>query len=101
MSRMGGFFAAAKSEADRANTMHGGFTNIHEAYAVLLEEVDEFWELVRLKKIHREPYKVREELVQIAAMCGKAYEALMDGKFTSQYVSLDGHLLSPPKDEVQ
>lgn len=48
----------------------------HEAYAVILEEVDEFWEEVKKKKSMRDPVKMRGELVQIAAMCQRAAEDL-------------------------
>lgn len=52
------------------------FASMHEAYAVLLEEVDELWDLTRLKKKDRDPGKVKEELIQIAAMAVKALESL-------------------------
>lgn len=56
---------------------HGSqFPSLHEAYAVLLEEVDELWDLTRLKKRDRDPAKVEEELIQIAAMAVKALHSI-------------------------
>jgi len=46
------------------------FHSQHEAYAVILEELDEFWECVR----HDEDG--RAELIQVAAMAIAAYREL-------------------------
>lgn len=40
----------------------------HEGYAVLLEEIDELWDEVKKKRRDRDPIRMREECVQIAAM---------------------------------
>jgi hypothetical protein len=45
--------------------------SLHEAYAVLLEEVDEVWDIVRQKKSARDPAKLAAELVQIAAYASR------------------------------
>ncbi|MDH5279570.1 MAG: hypothetical protein OEW52_00305 [Thermoleophilia bacterium] len=66
------FYDLARAEELRANGKHRLFMSLHEAYAVILEEVDELWELVRRKASDRDPLDVLEELVQIAAMAGKA-----------------------------
>ncbi len=44
-------------------TMHSA----HQAYAVLLEEVDELWAEVKRKPGLREPFELRREASQIAA----------------------------------
>lgn len=44
----------------------------HEGYAVILEEVDEFWDLVKSQR--PDPAKLLEELVQIAAMAERVAE---------------------------
>jgi hypothetical protein len=49
-------------------------SSLHEGYAVLLEEVDEFWEIVKMKASKRDAEKTYEELVQIAAMAQKCAE---------------------------
>jgi len=41
----------------------------HEAYAVILEELEEYWAEVMKKPSKRNPAALREELVQTAAMC--------------------------------
>lgn len=45
----------------------------HEAYAVILEELDEFWEEVRQKRGNK--VGMQNELIQVAAM---AFRALSD-----------------------
>lgn len=54
--------------SQQRHTMHSA----HEAYAVILEELDEFWEEVRLKRVNRNPAAMRKELIQVAAMCLRA-----------------------------
>lgn len=53
-------------ELSRALTMHGPMKSGHEGYAVLLEEVDELWDLVKTDKV-KSP-EGRKEAIQIAAM---------------------------------
>lgn len=52
------------------------FNSAHEAYAVILEELDEFWELVRQKRRDRKPEEIKKELVQIGAMVIKALQSI-------------------------
>lgn len=40
----------------------------HEAYAVMLEEVNELWEHVKTKQPNRDLEAMRKEAVQVAAM---------------------------------
>ena len=58
-----------KKEYLRAIKKFGSFHNAHEGYAVLLEEVDELWENVKLnqKNVDRDKL-IREESIQVAAM---------------------------------
>lgn len=51
----------AKDKHDQEN-----FNSIHEAFAVLKEEVDELWEVVRDQKPSKS--KLRKEAIQVAAM---------------------------------
>ncbi len=50
---------------------------LHEGYAVLLEEVDEFWDEVKAQKPDKA--KVLAELVQIAAMAQRCAEDVLRG----------------------
>ena len=60
-----------KYELARALKHGEQFSSMHEAYGVILEEVDEFWELTRLKKRDRKAEDIHDELVQISAMAIK------------------------------
>ena len=58
-----------KKEFERAVSKFGAFHNAHEGYAVLLEEVDELWENVKLnQKIPNRNELIKEEAIQVAAM---------------------------------
>jgi hypothetical protein len=56
-------------ECIRARSIYPSFHNAHEGYAVLLEEVDELWEAVRMKQTDpNRDKKIMEEANQIGAM---------------------------------
>lgn len=55
---------------------HPPLASLHEAYSVILEELDELWEHVRKRRQDRVPAETLKELVQIAAMCQRAAEDL-------------------------
>ena len=61
-----GFVLDMENEAQRARGVHGRFHSAHEAYAVLLEELDEFWQEVKRKEPDADA--MYRELVQVAAM---------------------------------
>lgn len=63
---MTSFFDDALVEMYSAHRQHGPIKSPHEGYAILLEELDEFWEEV--KKKEHDPVAMRKELVQLAAM---------------------------------
>lgn len=48
----------------------------HEAYAVISEELDEFWEHVRRKRADRNNVEMAKELIQTAAVCVRAIHDL-------------------------
>lgn len=50
--------------------------SIHEAYGLLVEEVDEFFQEVKKKSRARFDDDVIKELVQIAAVCVRTYNSL-------------------------
>ena len=55
---------------------HGGFISLHEAYAVIEEEMDEVWYITKQKKCDRSRDDLRKELIQVAAMAVKAIQHL-------------------------
>lgn len=65
-------YVMIENELARAKTHGDHFNNLHEAYAVLLEEVDEVWDITKQKQKLRDPIELRKELVQVAAMAIKA-----------------------------
>lgn len=58
-------------ELQRARDAHPPMHSLHEAYAVILEEMDEFKALVWQKQSHRVPKDVYTELVHLAAMVAR------------------------------
>lgn len=67
--------------ADELAHARGKFPNInslHEGYAVILEELSEFWAEVLLKASERSPAQQRRELIQIAAMALRTAADVVD-----------------------
>ena len=54
-----------KKELDRARTKFPAFNSTHEGYAVILEEQDELWDII---KRNRPKEELMEEAKQVAAM---------------------------------
>lgn len=65
-----------EDELSRARATHNNMRSAHEAYSVILEELDEFWEEVRRKRDLRSKHAMRRELIQTAAMCVRAISDL-------------------------
>jgi NTP pyrophosphatase (non-canonical NTP hydrolase) len=61
-------------ELERARAKNAPMNSLHEGYAVILEELDEFWDEVKKKKGERNTTHLLQELVQVAAMCQKTAE---------------------------
>ena len=75
-SAMTDFLEDVAEELRRARRKHAPMHSLHEAYAVILEEMDEFWDEVRAwhggSGQDADAKKARKELVQIAAMAARA-----------------------------
>lgn len=78
---------AVNHEIERAVAAHGSMTNRHEAYAIIAEELDEFWDEVkknpRKMRIAEElawQENMRKELIQVAAMAIRAIYDLNIGE---------------------
>lgn len=63
-------------ELAQARTEHAPSTSLHHYHSVLQEELDEFWEEVKKKPKVRSKLRLREELLQIAAMAQRCAEDL-------------------------
>lgn len=64
-------------ELEAARSAHPAQNSFHEGYAVLLEEVEEAWALVKTRGLKRDAglrYNLLEELVQVAAMAQRMAE---------------------------
>lgn len=69
------------TEIQTSREKYGPFNSTHEVYGVLIEEVEEFWELVRNKYMDDLPKKKNmiNELTQIAAISLRAIDELEHG----------------------
>jgi hypothetical protein len=71
----GGFAGLVEEEVRQARALHDPINSAHEGYAVILEELDEFWDECRRKRGDRDPDAMLLELVQVAAMAERtAYD---------------------------
>jgi hypothetical protein len=70
---------AVQREATRAMSLHAPMHNEHEGYAVILEELDELWDEIKLKQSARNPPAIRQEALQVAAMAIRMIYDLEDG----------------------
>ena len=68
------FRKLVEKELAKARGKYGKQASVHEGYAILLEEVDEFWEHVRAKSHKRNYKELLGELVQIASSAQKTAE---------------------------
>lgn len=75
-----------ETEIQKAESNYGNFNSTHEAYAVLKEEVDELWDII--KKNTERTYGTAEwktkalvpELIQIAAIAIRTANELKQNK---------------------
>lgn len=76
---MNAFIFLQEKALEKARAKHQPMQTRHEAYAVILEELDEFWEQVKnggndTPAVDNE--KLLKELTHVAAMCQRAAEDL-------------------------
>lgn len=67
------FAIKVRDELSKALENYGPVHSAHEGYAVLLEEVDELWEIVRQHPLNRDIEAMKKECIQISAMAYKIY----------------------------
>lgn len=63
---------AISDEVERAKRHGEKFASLHEGYAVILEEIDEVWDITRQKRRDRSALEIQKEFIQIGAMAVKA-----------------------------
>ena len=67
-----GWLVDIEEEARRAIEIHGTFQSPHEGYAVILEELDELWDVVKkVKRRDDRPLGLTKEAIQVGAMALK------------------------------
>jgi len=69
-----------EEELARATKKYPPMNSAHEAYAFLLEEVDELWEEVKVKQSKHDYKAMRDECVQIGAMAARFIRDVCDPK---------------------
>lgn len=63
-------------EIEKARARNAPINSAHEGFAVIAEELDEFWDEVRKRRSQHDPVRMLAELVQVAAMCQRTAEDL-------------------------
>jgi hypothetical protein len=66
--RVGGALADLVTEIEAASSKFPAMNSAHEGFAVLKEEVDELWDIVKKKQGERDIDHMRKEAIQVAAM---------------------------------
>lgn len=69
---------AIEEEYMKAREKFGPFDNGHEGYAVILEELEELWEMVKSKPDHNISLEMYRECIQISAMAMAFAVELLD-----------------------
>ena len=73
----GEFTGYVELELSKARTKHGDVKSMHEAYAIIHEELLEFRDMVYSDTCKLDPIAAGAELVQISAMAQRVYEDLI------------------------
>jgi len=69
MSDIDHLILEVRDELVAAIKLHMPQHSPHESYAVILEELEEFWDEVKKNRENRDRAAMRKELIQTAAMC--------------------------------
>ena len=60
-----------RAELERAMDLWPPMQSAHEGYAVILEELEELWQEVKVNQNRRDIGKIRSEALQVAAMAAR------------------------------
>lgn len=71
-------FNEIEAEYNKAISKYPKFHSTHEGYAVIKEEVDELWDLVKADKCINGHAAMKKECIQIASMAVRFVEDLCD-----------------------
>lgn len=80
-------------EYTRAISLHGHFHSLHDGYGVMAEEFDEFWDEIKAR--HPDRSKLKEEAIQLAAMCLK----FVDDFCTDEQIANETGHAAPKRDD--
>lgn len=72
-------------EFNRATGAYGPFASAHEGYAILLEEVDELWDEIKVKQSNHDLDAMRREAIQIGAMAMRFIHDVTDRPKNSSF----------------
>lgn len=72
--------ALVVQELERVEGMHGPLLNLHHAYGVLKEELDELWDEIKKKSKDRAPAAIAMEASQVATVALRLLIHLVDQK---------------------
>lgn len=89
------FTTLISEELSRVDKMYPPMTSVEEAYAVIKEEFEEFWDEVKVKDHQRDWGNMATELVQTAAMCMRAYNDVVSKKIQELEEQEQEHLEAP------
>lgn len=88
-------FAETENELREATKSFNKMASFHEAFAVIKEELDEYWDQCKVWPKSHDITKMRKELIQIAAMC---FRAIQDMNILSEAELFE---LGHPKNEME
>lgn len=70
--------ADVEKELESARSKYHNFHSLHEGYAVIAEELDELWDMIKKSKLIMADDRMRNECIQIMAMCLRFIEDLYE-----------------------
>lgn len=81
---MSTFADEVRDELARARSKFGPVASLHEGYAVILEELDEYWEEVRGHTSDEQLNRAYRELLQVAAMAQRTAEDVISRVYAKE-----------------
>lgn len=85
------------AEVARAESKFAPFNSAHEGYVVILEELDELWDEVKLNGQLRDRARMRQEAVQVAAMAVRFLLNVVEHPTVDAVARTDGVVAGVPR----